>query len=381
MELVWATKDLTIAGRPYTGFPILLWDSMESCVPANDFIRHYLLRGAVGSPKSWPSIGRALYDYFSFLQANDLEWREVNRGDAKSLVAAYRDYSKHECGLATSTIRQRLHYVCKYYEYAQTQGWVSRLPFGHEERKVKHDNGFLAHLNASRGKMLVNDIMPRKHRTTPKILSINEVKEVLKSAQNPHHRMIIRLGLQTGLRREEIATFPLAYIFDPEKSGRKERNFCIHLDPYDGHGMLTKGSKPRDIYINRHFLSDLYRYVVQIREERGELSLVKHKTLFLNQFGRPFANDGKGIERIVRLIGAKVGIYVHPHMLRHTYATHTLMALQRSHGSVEPLVFLQRQLGHSSIQTTMVYVHLINELADNAILAYDEELNDGLAEA
>ena len=42
----------------------------------------------------------------------------------------------------------------------------------------------------------------------------------------------------------------------------------------------------------------------------------------------------------------------------------------------EPLVFVQRQLGHSSIQTTMVYLHLINERADDAVLAYDDELND-----
>jgi integrase len=66
-------------------------------------------------------------------------------------------------------------------------------------------------------------------------------------------------------------------------------------------------------------------------------------------------------------------------MLRHTYATYTLAALQRTRSNgVEPLVFLQRQLGHSSIQNTMVYVHLINELADNAVLAYDAELNSNL---
>lgn len=41
-------------------------------------------------------------------------------------------------------------------------------------------------------------------------------------------------------------------------------------------------------------------------------------------------------------------------------------------------MFVQRQLGHSSIQTTMVYLHLVNELADDAVLAYDDELNEGL---
>jgi len=40
---------------------------MDSCVPVNRFLRHYLLRGAIGSRKSWANTGRALYDYFSFL--------------------------------------------------------------------------------------------------------------------------------------------------------------------------------------------------------------------------------------------------------------------------------------------------------------------------
>ncbi|MBW3801739.1 site-specific integrase, partial [Aeromonas hydrophila] len=171
MELVCSTEDLVIAGRPYPGFPILLWDTLESCVPANDFFRHYLLRGAIGSRKSWPSTGRALYDFFSFLQAHDLDWRDVDRGEAKSVVSAYRDYCLVECKLALSTTRQRLHYVCKFYEYSKQQGWVSRLPFGYEERMVKRVTGFLAHVDASGGKAMVNDIMPRKHQALPKFLS------------------------------------------------------------------------------------------------------------------------------------------------------------------------------------------------------------------
>lgn len=376
MELVWATKDLVISGRSYPGFPILLWDTMESCVPANDFIRHYLLRGVIGSKKSWPSIGRALYDFFSFLQAHKLDWRDVDRGEAKSLLAAYRDYSKDECGLATTTIRQRLHYVCKFYEFAQANEWVIRLPFSYEERKVKHETGFLGHVDASGGKAMANDIMPRNHRKLPKFLSISEVKALLGAAENPHHRMMIKLGLQTGLRREEIATFPLAYVVAPAKAVKRERNIRICLDPNDGHGMRTKGSKPRDIFISASFMSDLYRYMVQVRGERAALSPTQLKPLFLNQFGECFASDGKGFERIVRTIGKKIGIAAHPHMLRHTYATHTLVALQRNGSGIDPLVFLQRQLGHSSIQTTTVYLHLIDELADSAVLAYDDELND-----
>lgn len=377
MELVWSNNDLVIAGQPYPGFPILLWDSMESCIEANQFFRHYLLRGAIGSKKSWPSTGRALYDFFSFIQAHELDWRDVDRGEAKSVVAAYRDFCIRVCNLAPSTTRQRLHYICKFYEYALSQKWVSRLPFGQEERTVKRAFSFLAHVDASGGKAISNDVMPRVHKGLPKFLTMTEVRALLRATENPHHRMMMLLALHTGLRREEIASFPLAYVFEPDKAGRRERNLRIHLNPFDGSGMCTKGSKPRYIYFSRGFMADLNRYVVQLRGERASLSKITHKPLLLNQLGEPYAEDGKSLCRIIRDTGKRVGIKAHTHMLRHTYATYTLISLRRNPGSgIEPLVFLQRQLGHSSIQTTMVYLHLLNELADEAVLAYDDELNN-----
>lgn len=376
MELVWGTKDFLIAGQPYQGFPILLWDSMESCSQTNQFFRYYLLRGDIGSKQSWPSTGRALYDYFSFLQAHDLDWRDVDRGEAKSLVAAYRDYCLETCKLARNTTRQRLTYICKFYEFALDKGWVKRLPFGHEERTVKRETSFLEHVDSSGGKALVNDVMPRRHKSLPKFLSIAQIKPLLAAAENPHHRMMIQLALRTGLRRNELATFPVAYVFDPEKAGRTERNFRIRLDPCDGSGMETKGSKERCIWISRKFMAELYRYVSKVRGERASLGK-NQKALLLNHLGETYGNAGKSLNRIIIETGKLAGIEVHTHMLRHTYATHTLVNLQRNpQNGVDPLVFLQRQLGHSSIQTTMVYLHLINEMADEAVLAYDDELNE-----
>jgi len=98
--------------------------------------------------------------------------------------------------------------------------------------------------------------------------------------------------------------------------------------------------------------------------------------LLLNQSGEPYSSDGKSLNRIISDTGKRAGIKVNTHMLRHTYATHTLISLQRNPASgLEPLVFVQRQLGHSSIQTTMVYLHLVNEMADEAVFAYNDELN------
>ncbi len=376
MELVWASEDLVIAGQPYPGFPILLWDSMASCIPVNRFFRNYLLRGEIGSKRSWPSTGRALYDFFSFIHAHDLDWRDVDRGEAKSLVAAYRDYCLVTCKLAPNTTRQRLHYICKFYEFALKEGWVKRLPFAYEERSVRREKGFLAHIDASAGKAVANNVMPRSNKALPKFLSMAEIKALLAATENPHHRIVMRLALHTGLRREELTTFPLAYVFDPDRVVRNERNLRIRLDPFDGSGMATKGSKSREIYVSRQFMAELYRYATKVRGERSSLSKSPQKALFLNQAGTPYGEDGKSLNRIISEAGKRAGVKVHTHMLRHTYATHTLVSLQRNPASgLEPLVFVQRQLGHSSIQTTMVYLHLVNEMADEAVLAYDDELN------
>ncbi|CAD5200494.1 tyrosine-type recombinase/integrase [Pseudomonas sp. FEN] len=381
MELVWATEDFVIAGQPYPGFPILLWDSMESCAQANQFFRYYLLRGAIGSKDSWPSTGRALYDFFSFLQAHEIDWRDVDRGEAKSLVAAYRDYCLVTCELALNTTRQRLTYICKFYEFALKERWVTRLPFNYEERTVKRVTRFLGHIDASGGKVMANDVMPRSHKSLPKFLSMAEIKSLLAATENPHHRMVMRLALHTGLRREEIAAFPLACVFDPDKVGRTEFNLRIRLDPFDGSGMVTKGRKSRDIYVSRKFMAELYRYVTKVRGERASLSKTPQKSMFLNQSGERYGEDGKSLNRIISKAGKRAGIKVHTHMLRHTYATHTLVSLQRNPANgLDPLVFVQRQLGHSSIQTTMVYLHLVNEMADEAVLAYDDELS-AMAEA
>lgn len=379
MHLIQSTEDFKIAGIPRPGFPILLWPDMHGCTEANTFLRHYLMRGQIGSTKSWDVIGRTMYDFFGFLEAQELTWDSNVHDDEKNLVETYRDYCLGTAKLKRSTVRLRLGYVCEFYKFAHAKGWIASLPFSYEARHVMRHRGFLAHTDASGGVVNVPSVMPRKHKDLIKFLTNEEVRSLLGAvANNQHHRLIVRLALQTGLRREELATFPLAYVIDPDRMRITERNMRVTLDPQDGTGMQTKGSKHRVIYVSTSLMRDLHHYVIHRRGERASLTEKAHRNLFLNQLGEPWAGGGKGIERMVRAAGARVGIKTHPHMLRHTYATHTLVALQRNRGDtrIEPLVFLQKQLGHASIQTTMEYLHLINELADNAVLAYDDELND-----
>jgi integrase/recombinase XerD len=378
MHLIAATEDFKLCNRPKPGFPIVLWGDMSSCWVANEFLRFYLMRGEIESKKSWEPISRAIYDYFGFLEAHELAWDDVNRFEEKNLIAAYRDYCFEVANLSRNTVRLRILYICEFYNFAKRKSWVQSLPYEYEKRHVMRPGGYLAHVDASGGNQAVRSVMPRKHAQLIKFLTAEQAKALLGAADNPHHRLIILLGLQSGLRREELATFPLAYVFDPDAAGVVGRNVRVKLEPSDGTGMKTKRMKARHIYFSKRLMKELHHYAVHWRGERASLSKEPQKPLFLNQSGMPWAQDGKGIEVEVRKIGAKVGLKVHPHMLRHTYATHTLSLMQKAHGDarIEPLVFLQHQLGHASINTTMVYVHIANELADNAVLAYDDELND-----
>jgi integrase/recombinase XerD len=383
VRLISSTGDYRLGNRPMPGFPILLYSDMTSCWQVNEFFRFYLQRGAIESKKSWEPIGRSLYDYFGFLEAHELDWDDVERGEDKNLLAAYRDYSFEVPKLARTTVRQRLTYICEFYKYAVRRSWISKLPYAFETRHVAAGaRGFLAHASNAGGKAEAISVMPRAHKSLVKFLSVDQARLLLKAARNVHHAALIRLALCTGLRREELATFPLAYVFDPDKTGAVGANVAVTLDPADGSGMRTKGSKVRTIYMARAVMKGLKRYADHYRGERSSLSPHDMAPLFLNQTGRPFSQDGKGIEAIVRKLGRSVGLQTYPHILRHTYATNTLVSLQRRRrdSRIEPVVFLQRQLGHASLITTMVYLHLINELADDAVLTYDEEINAWCAE-
>jgi integrase len=360
------------------GFPILLWEDLTSCVEVNDFFRFYLFRGAIESKRTWGVVAGALYDFFGYLEANDLLWTGVNRGNEENIVAAYSRYSAQVHGHKRNTVRLRLTYICEFYEYAVSRGWVPKLPYRMERRNVASTGSFFAHLDASGGTIDVRSVMPRKHRSLIKFLSAAQQRLLIEAAENPHHKMIIRLALGSGLRREELATFPTCYVTKPSTKDQSA-SVPVRLDPQDGSGMKTKSSKARTILISRRLMMDLHQYAELYRGERAANSVSGNSApaLFLTERGEPWADSGKGIEKMVRNVGARVGLRTHPHMLRHSYATSLLARLQRAKGriKVEPLIFLQKQLGHESIQTTMLYLHIINELADDAVLAYDAELD------
>jgi site-specific recombinase XerD len=181
--------------------------------------------------------------------------------------------------------------------------------------------------------------------------------------------------VRTGLRQIECRTFPDAYVFDPERRkdlqpGQKIR---LHLDPA---AMEIKNSKPRDIDVPYDLMEKLWTYSVRRRQERANNTPKGQELphLFLTEGGLPYSKDAIGA--IFRALSKRVGFTVTAHMLRHSYATYLLWSLRKSTTfQGEPLLYVRDRLGHSDVSTTSIYLHLINSLEGQLVLAHEDEID------
>ena len=84
---------------------------------------------------------------------------------------------------------------------------------------------------------------------------------------------------------------------------------------------------------------------------RAALTAPEEQAMFVNQRGKPLG--ARAIQLRVRAWALRRGVAgkVHPHMLRHSFASHVLQ-------SSSDLRAVQEMLGHASISTTQVYTHL-----------------------
>ncbi|MCY1292299.1 Tyrosine recombinase XerC [compost metagenome] len=321
--------------------------------------------GRCKSKDSWETYGRNLFDFLNFCEANSLDWRDNKRYRDLCLPALYRDWSFYDCGLDVATVGARVNIVTRYYEYALKQGWISKLPFSYNEVKVIKPADMLAHTDTSGGVALSSEVQVRKKRTRIDVLATSQVVDLLKALKNKTHSLITRMGLEVGLRKREILTFPVSYVVDPDAKSNRRSFYPVVLNPRD---MKTKGDKSRKVYIPRELMAELWQYVKFERGERSCKSSVVSDVLFLNSSGKPWSNNGRGLNKVYEKL--RLGFKVRPHMLRHTYATTTLFVLRKINPPFDPLIFLQDRLGHEFIETTMIYLHFLDTVQEEYLEEY-----------
>lgn len=179
---------------------------------------------------------------------------------------------------------------------------------------------------------------PRPGRHLPSVLSLEEIEAMIYAADagDPlgiRNRAIIEMLYGSGLRVSELCNLALAHVHIPE-------------------GMLLvegKGSKQRLVPMSGRAIEALEDYMplrAAMDEARGEEGI-----LFLNRRGHRLTRVM--VFYIVRELAEAAGVRktVSPHTLRHSFATHLL------EGGAN-LRAIQQMLGHESIATTEIYLHL-----------------------
>ena len=169
---------------------------------------------------------------------------------------------------------------------------------------------------------------PKKEKTLPKVLTIDECHRILKSVNQPKHKLILLLAYGAGLRVSEICNL---------------RWSDLDFDSYKILVNSGKGKKDR--------LVMLPFSVVDYFKTYKELYTTE-KYVFEGQIkGQPYSSSS--CRSIMKRAVNKAGISkkVSIHSLRHSFATHLL------EGGTD-IRFIQKLLGHTSIKTTTIYTHV-----------------------
>ena len=176
---------------------------------------------------------------------------------------------------------------------------------------------------------------PKAARVLPQTLSPDDAVRLV-SVQDPgpwgiRDRAIFELAYSSGLRVSELTGLDLGAIDFATGEAR----------------VLGKGSKTRIVPVGEHAIEALKRWL----DARGKIANADARALFVGKSGKRLL--AREVQRRIKRWAALAGLDVdpHPHMLRHSFASHVL----QSSGDLRAV---QEMLGHASIASTQVYTHL-----------------------
>ena len=176
---------------------------------------------------------------------------------------------------------------------------------------------------------------PRKTVRLPKILSPGQVSKLIDAADSVFHHVLLMALYATGLRRAELAHLKLSDI-------NRER-MVIHVKG-------GKGRKDRDVMLSPTLLEELDRYLKELRQP-PDVWLFPGNSWHTGK--KPITT--KVIWSACREAARRAGLgdEIHPHTLRHCFATHLLE-------SGTDLRTIQLLLGHRDLEETTLYLQLSN---------------------
>lgn len=267
--------------------------------------------------------------FFSFLNKEDAIAEEVD-----SILI--RNFLTDELnrGVSKRSLKRRLCSLKHFYKFLKREGYVKDNPFD-----------------------FVNS--PKMEKKFPRALYKDQVKEFLTNNRKRTDELALRdqaildILYYCGLRASEVVSLNVQSVNLSQRyirvvgKGNKER-----VVP-----MTEECKKEVDTYIRtlRNELNNRNKDPLEVElDEFGRPKKITGSPLFLNSNGKRLTT--RGLEYILDKIEEKTGTFVglHPHVLRHSFATHLL-----ENGA--DLRVIQELLGHASLSATQVYTHVSEE--------------------
>lgn len=228
-------------------------------------------------------------------------------------------------GKSKKTMCRRLSALRHFYAYLNEKKYVQYNPF-----------------------IFVNS--PKKEIRYPSVLYLNQINNLLEENKNRTDELMVRdqcileLLYSSGVRASELVNIRLTDI------ALRQNNIRV----------IGKGNKERLVPFNKSTHTWIEKYTKELRPiliARNKENPVDNH-LFLNAYGKPLTT--RGLEFILKNVEKQTGLNygLHPHLFRHTFATHLL-----EEGA--DLRVIQELLGHESLNTTQIYTHVTEEAMKN----------------
>ena len=298
------------------------YQSMSETKEIGEFL-DYLKYNLNYSDKTIDAYHRDILSFYLFIYTNDSNFENV---DTKII----RNYLSDELskGLSKKTCCRRISSLRHFYKFLVNNKYVNENPF-----------------------LFIHS--PKKEIRYPHALFIEQVETLLKENQKRTDELALRdqcileLLYSSGVRASELINITLEDI--------DIRNRTIRI--------MGKGKKERLVPFSKTSQTVIRNYVASSRDLLANKSQIplKKDYLFLNSNGQKLTT--RGLEYILKSIEEKTGCNygLHPHLMRHTFATHLL------EGGAD-LRVIQELLGHESLDTTQIYTHVTTESMKNQFL-------------
>ncbi len=253
-----------------------------------------------------------LNNFFKWLNSDDIE--DLNLDNWKLYGVYLREIVVKRNGdnLSESSVQGAMRAIKAFYNYGIEQQILPDI-----SRKLK---------------------LPKAHYREERILDDEEIDHLISCLSSPTHtglrnKCFIFLMLDCGLRRGEIPKINIGHL------DIKSRTMIIN----------GKGGKQRVVPMGETSAALLNDYIEKYRKGSG-----LNDPLFLDDYGGRCTDNL--VKQVFRRIKEKTGINrLHPHLLRHTFATYYIA----DGGDLETLRII---LGHANIQTTQRYLHMAANL-------------------